>query len=163
MKRQAILGRKGTRIYTLSTFYQLTWGNTRLRLVKKHISLAMSNVCLFQIPIIVSPYSFDSTFCIKRCTSKYSWIITTLHPKVSFSRLLSDTFIELINLSSLSVTVLKRPYLSASLGGLWLAGRIFYTIGYSSGDPKRRLTRGGYLSSAALIGQYPSLLVDVYL
>ena len=82
---------------------------------------------------------------------------------MSFSCLLSDTFIELINLSSLFVTGLKRPYLSASLGGLWLAGRIFYTIGYSSGDPKRRLTRGGYLSSAALIGQYPSILVDIYL
>ena len=82
---------------------------------------------------------------------------------MSFSRLLSDTFIELINLSSLFVTGLKRPYLSASLGALWLAGRIFYTIGYSSGDPKRRLTRGGYLSSAALIGQYPSVLVDISL
>ncbi|PAV19928.1 membrane-associated s in eicosanoid and glutathione metabolism [Pyrrhoderma noxium] len=65
-------------------------------------------------------------------------------------------------LLNLFVTGLKRPYLSASLGALWLAGRIFYTIGYSSGDPKKRLTRGGYLSSAALIGLILTSTYTVY-
>ncbi|PAV19930.1 membrane-associated s in eicosanoid and glutathione metabolism [Pyrrhoderma noxium] len=104
------------------TILKLTWGNTRLRLVKKHISLAMSNVCAHQNTLGSLPH----------------YIL------------------------NLSVTVLKRPYLSASLGALWLAGRIFYTIGYSSGDPKRRLTRGGYLSSAALIGLILTSTYTVY-
>ncbi|EJC99660.1 uncharacterized protein FOMMEDRAFT_112727 [Fomitiporia mediterranea MF3/22] len=35
------------------------------------------------------------------------------------------------------VTGLKYPYLAAALGGTWIAGRFFYTIGYSTGDPDK--------------------------
>ncbi|KAJ1309029.1 hypothetical protein OPQ81_004710 [Rhizoctonia solani] len=47
---------------------------------------------------------------------------------------------------------LRRPILAASLGGVWSASRVLYTIGYASGDPKKRNTRGGFLSSIAYLG-----------
>ncbi|CAE6522686.1 unnamed protein product [Rhizoctonia solani] len=47
---------------------------------------------------------------------------------------------------------LRRPILAASLGGLWSASRVLYTIGYASGDPKKRNTRGGIFSSVAYLG-----------
>ncbi|CAE6531311.1 unnamed protein product [Rhizoctonia solani] len=47
---------------------------------------------------------------------------------------------------------LRRPILAASLGAAWSASRVLYTIGYASGDPKKRNTRGGIFSSAAYFG-----------
>ncbi|CAE6387917.1 Microsomal glutathione S-transferase 3 OS=Homo sapiens GN=MGST3 PE=1 SV=1 [Rhizoctonia solani AG-1 IB] len=47
---------------------------------------------------------------------------------------------------------LRRPILAASLGGLWTASRILYTLGYASGDPKKRNTRGGVFGTVAYLG-----------
>ncbi|CAE6440743.1 unnamed protein product [Rhizoctonia solani] len=47
---------------------------------------------------------------------------------------------------------LRRPVLAASLGGLWSASRVLYTIGYTTGDPKKRNTRGGIFGSVAYMG-----------
>ncbi|CAE6451865.1 hypothetical protein RSOLAG22IIIB_03809 [Rhizoctonia solani] len=47
---------------------------------------------------------------------------------------------------------LRRPVLAASLGALWSASRVLYTIGYASGDPKKRNTRGGVFGSVAYLG-----------
>ncbi|KAG8782135.1 hypothetical protein FRC12_021197 [Ceratobasidium sp. 428] len=47
---------------------------------------------------------------------------------------------------------LRRPILAASLGAGWTFGRILYTLGYITGDPAKRNTRGGVLSSIALAG-----------
>ncbi|KAG8750565.1 hypothetical protein FRC12_012829 [Ceratobasidium sp. 428] len=47
---------------------------------------------------------------------------------------------------------LRRPILAASLGAGWTFGRILYTLGYITGDPAKRNTRGGVLSSLAVAG-----------
>ncbi|XP_022237308.1 microsomal glutathione S-transferase 3-like [Limulus polyphemus] len=45
------------------------------------------------------------------------------------------------------------PRLGAAAGLVWLLGRIVYTIGYSTGDPQKRM-RGGF--------QYVGLLFLLY-
>ncbi|CAE6433265.1 unnamed protein product [Rhizoctonia solani] len=47
---------------------------------------------------------------------------------------------------------LRYPTLAASLGGVWSASRVLYTLGYASGDPKKRNTRGGFFGSIAYLG-----------
>ncbi|KAG9127389.1 hypothetical protein FRC07_014334 [Ceratobasidium sp. 392] len=47
---------------------------------------------------------------------------------------------------------LRRPILAASLGAAWTFGRILYTLGYTTGDPAKRNSRGGIISSIALFG-----------
>ncbi|PAV19922.1 membrane-associated s in eicosanoid and glutathione metabolism [Pyrrhoderma noxium] len=53
-------------------------------------------------------------------------------------------------LLSLFTTGIKHPYLASAFGATWVVGRVFYTIGYSSGDPIKRVTRGGFLSSIGI-------------
>ncbi|THH06341.1 hypothetical protein EW145_g4147 [Phellinidium pouzarii] len=50
------------------------------------------------------------------------------------------------------VTGLKYPYVAAGFGGLWVVGRVLYTLGYSSGHPSNRNARGGILSTASFLG-----------
>ncbi|KAJ7093956.1 hypothetical protein B0H15DRAFT_947285 [Mycena belliarum] len=49
------------------------------------------------------------------------------------------------------ITALQRPMLAASVLGVWVAGRVAYTVGYVTGDAKKRHN----LASAI---QYPILL-----
>ena len=35
------------------------------------------------------------------------------------------------------ISGLKYPIATAALGGLWFVSRIVYTIGYTTGDPKK--------------------------
>lgn len=58
---------------------------------------------------------------------------------------------------------LKFPYLTASFGGAWVIGRVLYTIGYATGDPAKRNSRGGILSSLASIGLYLTSTYTAYL
>ncbi|KAL1749004.1 hypothetical protein HDZ31DRAFT_59888 [Schizophyllum fasciatum] len=58
-----------------------------------------------------------------------------------------------------ALTALKFPTFAAGAVGVWTFGRIMYTLGYSTGDPKKRTSRGGWLSSLtsvvlALTGTY---------
>ncbi|KAA1068434.1 hypothetical protein PGT21_025152 [Puccinia graminis f. sp. tritici] len=41
-------------------------------------------------------------------------------------------------LFSLLFTGLRHPRFSASCGALWVVGRVFYTLGYNTGDPAKR-------------------------
>ncbi|KAH7886372.1 hypothetical protein F5I97DRAFT_1937227 [Phlebopus sp. FC_14] len=50
------------------------------------------------------------------------------------------------------VTGVKYPVLAASACAFWSFTRILYTIGYTSGDPAKRNTRGGILGEIPLIG-----------
>ena len=54
---------------------------------------------------------------------------------------------------------LKRPYVAATLGGAWVIGRILYTLGYATGEPAKRMSRGGILQMIATLGQYLSSIV----
>ncbi|ESK88513.1 glutathione s-transferase [Moniliophthora roreri MCA 2997] len=49
------------------------------------------------------------------------------------------------------IAAVKYPILAASLTGLWSLSRYFYTRGYVTGDPTKRL-RGGYLGSLTVLG-----------
>jgi len=44
------------------------------------------------------------------------------------------------------------PLTAASLCGVWVAGRIGYTIGYSTGVPAKRNSYGGHVAMLAAIG-----------
>ncbi|PIL31423.1 hypothetical protein GSI_06124 [Ganoderma sinense ZZ0214-1] len=59
-------------------------------------------------------------------------------------------------LTSTLITGLKYPVLAASLCGAWTFSRIFYTIGYSSGDPKKRYMGGNLLFG--IVGMFGLLL-----
>ena len=61
-------------------------------------------------------------------------------------------------LSGMFMAGLRMPLASACCGGLWLAGRLMYTIGYWQ-DPKKR-TPGFILS--LLGGQFPLLFMSIY-
>lgn len=46
---------------------------------------------------------------------------------------------------------LKHPKTATVLGASWVLGRVLYTIGYSSGDPSKRIS-GAIPSSLGLLG-----------
>ncbi|KAK7022832.1 hypothetical protein VNI00_016913 [Paramarasmius palmivorus] len=50
-----------------------------------------------------------------------------------------------------ALSAVEYPVLAASLCGLWTVSRVFYTRGYITGDPQKRL-RGGFPGSIALVG-----------
>ncbi|KAF8605350.1 membrane-associated proteins in eicosanoid and glutathione metabolism [Ceratobasidium sp. AG-I] len=47
---------------------------------------------------------------------------------------------------------LRRPILAASLGAAWNFSRVLYTLGYVTGDPAKRNTRGGFFGTLAYVG-----------
>ena len=51
---------------------------------------------------------------------------------------------------------LKTPLLAATLGALFVVGRVLYFLGYSTGDPKKRM-RGGWVGDkwGGMRGQLP--------
>ncbi|EEB93585.1 hypothetical protein MPER_07731 [Moniliophthora perniciosa FA553] len=49
------------------------------------------------------------------------------------------------------ITAIEYPILAASLTGVWSLSRYFYTRGYATGDPAKRLG-GGRLSSMTVLG-----------
>ncbi|EGO29224.1 hypothetical protein SERLADRAFT_365244 [Serpula lacrymans var. lacrymans S7.9] len=55
-------------------------------------------------------------------------------------------------LLSTLVASLKNPYYASYACGLWVFARILYTLGYTTGDPAKRNTRGGGLGSLAMLG-----------
>ncbi|CAD6893370.1 unnamed protein product [Tilletia controversa] len=46
---------------------------------------------------------------------------------------------------------LKSPRTTSLLAGVWLFSRVLYTLGYASGEPKKRV-QGAYLGTPALLG-----------
>lgn len=56
-------------------------------------------------------------------------------------------------LTSVVLNGLVHPKLSATLGAVWLFGRVLYFNGYATGDPKKRM-RGtvGYIGTIGLLG-----------
>ncbi|TDL29234.1 membrane-associated proteins in eicosanoid and glutathione metabolism [Rickenella mellea] len=49
-------------------------------------------------------------------------------------------------LFGLLVTGLRYPTVAAALGFAYSFGRIMYTLGYASGNPDKRFSKGGYLA-----------------
>jgi glutathione S-transferase len=58
---------------------------------------------------------------------------------------------------------LYAPILSASLGGLYLFGRVLYTLGYTTGDASARNTRGGIIAALAYYRKLLGLCLNVKL
>ncbi|THH07962.1 hypothetical protein EW145_g3031 [Phellinidium pouzarii] len=56
------------------------------------------------------------------------------------------------NILAILVTGLTYPCVAAGLGAVWVFGRVLYTIGYSTGEPSKRNSRGGFLSSLGSLG-----------
>ncbi|KAG0697748.1 hypothetical protein DFH29DRAFT_944901 [Suillus ampliporus] len=50
------------------------------------------------------------------------------------------------------VTALKHPVLAGYACGFWALSRVLYTLGYTTGDPVKRNTRGGILGELPLFG-----------
>ncbi|KAI8606347.1 hypothetical protein EDD21DRAFT_298327, partial [Dissophora ornata] len=57
---------------------------------------------------------------------------------------------------------LQYPVASAALGSIWCLGRIFYYIGYSSGQPSRRqLGAFGHIGEVGLLGLTAKMAFDL--
>ncbi|GJE87311.1 membrane-associated proteins in eicosanoid and glutathione metabolism [Phanerochaete sordida] len=55
-------------------------------------------------------------------------------------------------IGSTFIVGLKYPYLAAAVCGTWTAARFLYTIGYASGDPKKRnLFGAGYVNGLTML------------
>ncbi|KAG2364813.1 hypothetical protein BDR07DRAFT_1400743 [Suillus spraguei] len=50
------------------------------------------------------------------------------------------------------VTAMKYPVFAGYASGLWALSRVLYTVGYTTGDPVKRNTRGGILGEVPLFG-----------
>ncbi|RPD65141.1 membrane-associated proteins in eicosanoid and glutathione metabolism [Lentinus tigrinus ALCF2SS1-7] len=63
------------------------------------------------------------------------------------------------------VSGLKYPIAAATLGGMWILSRVIYTIGYSTGDPKKRNMLGagpiGALSLMGIVGLSTASVVSL--
>ncbi|OAX37877.1 membrane-associated proteins in eicosanoid and glutathione metabolism [Rhizopogon vinicolor AM-OR11-026] len=50
------------------------------------------------------------------------------------------------------VTAMKYPVFAGYACGFWALSRVLYTLGYTTGDPVKRNTRGGILGEIPLVG-----------
>ncbi|KAG2140184.1 hypothetical protein DEU56DRAFT_297126 [Suillus clintonianus] len=50
------------------------------------------------------------------------------------------------------VTAMRYPVFAGYACGLWALSRVLYTLGYTTGDPVKRNTRGGILGELPLFG-----------
>ncbi|KIK37117.1 hypothetical protein CY34DRAFT_810652 [Suillus luteus UH-Slu-Lm8-n1] len=50
------------------------------------------------------------------------------------------------------VASMKYPVFAGYASGLWALSRVLYTLGYTTGDPAKRNTRGGILGELPLFG-----------
>ncbi|KAF9237038.1 hypothetical protein BU15DRAFT_63423 [Melanogaster broomeanus] len=60
------------------------------------------------------------------------------------------------------VTAVNYPLFAAVACGLWSFTRVLYTIGYASGDPAKRNTRGGILGEFPLFGLFLGATYTAY-
>ncbi|KAG1859783.1 hypothetical protein F4604DRAFT_1150667 [Suillus subluteus] len=52
------------------------------------------------------------------------------------------------------VTAMKYPVFAGYGCGLWALSRVLYTLGYTTGDPAKRNTRGGILGELPVFGLF---------
>ncbi|KAH7920361.1 membrane-associated proteins in eicosanoid and glutathione metabolism [Leucogyrophana mollusca] len=67
----------------------------------------------------------------------------------------------LIIISTL-ITGVKYPLLAGAAAGFWSFSRVLYTLGYTTGDPAKRNTRGGLLGEVSVVGKSCLLLGATY-
>lgn len=74
-----------------------------------------------------------------------------------------NTLESLPNIVVLSlITSLSMPTFAAQAVAAWTAGRVLYTIGYTTGDPDKRNTQGGFISSLSLMTLISTASYTVY-
>ena len=54
-------------------------------------------------------------------------------------------------LASLPAAGMRHPLLASAAGAAWLLGRVVYSLGYYSGDPRRRMPGVAVSFSAQLV------------
>ncbi|KAG0000399.1 Microsomal glutathione S-transferase 3 [Entomortierella chlamydospora] len=65
-------------------------------------------------------------------------------------------------MASLLIAGIQYPTAAAGLGLVWCAGRILYSMGYSSGDPAKRSWGGfGHIGGLGLLGLVGKMAYDL--
>jgi glutathione S-transferase len=65
-------------------------------------------------------------------------------------------------LTTTLLTALQWPTFAASALGVWSAARVLYTLGYVTGDPDKRNTRGGFMGSISMLSLICSASYSVF-
>ncbi|KAG0339266.1 Microsomal glutathione S-transferase 3 [Podila humilis] len=65
-------------------------------------------------------------------------------------------------MSTLLIAGLRYPIAAPVLGMVWIVGRIFYSMGYTSGDPNKRVLGAfGHIGDLGLIGLTGKMAYDM--
>ncbi|KAH7909059.1 hypothetical protein BJ138DRAFT_1067711 [Hygrophoropsis aurantiaca] len=65
-------------------------------------------------------------------------------------------------LISTAIAGVKYPLLAGAAAGFWSFSRVLYTLGYTTGDPSKRNTRGGILGEVSVIGLLLASTYTIY-
>ncbi|KAI0361007.1 membrane-associated proteins in eicosanoid and glutathione metabolism [Trametes cingulata] len=128
----------------VSTFYLLLWQSLRVGRARKQAGIEYPQVYADKVEAAARKEAH-----VFNCTQRAHQNTLEQLPIVVGSTLIGG---------------LSYPVLAASLCGVWTLTRIAYSIGYSTGDPKKRNAGGaavlGSLSALALIGTSTAAVVS---
>ncbi|KAI0639978.1 membrane-associated proteins in eicosanoid and glutathione metabolism [Trametes polyzona] len=129
----------------VSTFYLLVWQSIRVGAARKRAGIDYPQVYAEQAQVAAKKEAY-----VFNCTQRAHQNTLEVVPIVIGSTLIAG---------------LTYPIAAASLCGSWLLSRIVYSIGYSTGDPKKRNIGGaaviGSLSMIGLIGTSTAAVVSL--
>ncbi|KAI0778744.1 membrane-associated proteins in eicosanoid and glutathione metabolism [Trametes elegans] len=129
----------------VSTFYLLLWQTLRVGRARKHAGVAYPQVYAEKAEAEAKKEAH-----VFNCTQRAHQNTLEVVPIV---------------ISSTLIAGFSYPVAAASLCGAWALSRILYTIGYATGDPKKRNLGGaaivGTLSTIGLIGTSTAAVVSL--
>ncbi|EJF67198.1 membrane-associated proteins in eicosanoid and glutathione metabolism [Dichomitus squalens] len=117
----------------VSTFWLLTWQTIRVGAARKLAKIDYPQV-----------YAEKAEAAVNQAAQKFNCA----------QRAHQNTLEVLpVILTGTLVTGLKHPIAASALCGTWVLARVFYTIGYSTGDPKKRnMLKSSTIGGLALFG-----------
>ncbi len=85
----------------------------------------------------------------RRLSIFYPTMYSDKHPDFNCYQRVHQNTLELIPffLSSLLLSSLRHPLVAAVAGAVWLIGRVIYSLGYYTGNPKKRMP--GFITTIA--------------